>query len=93
MEAKGSWLEPEDHETEGGTATDKAEKKDMATTAGTAECKRCFMLMGIPPANIADETKAILAFLETKGKGEPGSGLPGRRPAYFQPRLPGASSP
>jgi hypothetical protein len=45
------------------------------------------MLMGIPPAIIADEAKAILAFLETKGKGEPDPGLPGRRPAYFQPML------
>jgi hypothetical protein len=43
--------------------------------------------MGIPPEIIADEAKAILAFLETEGKGEPGSSLPGRRPAYFQPRL------
>jgi hypothetical protein len=45
------------------------------------------MIMGIPPAIIADKATAILAFLETKGKGEPGSGLPGRRPAYFQPML------
>jgi hypothetical protein len=93
MEAKGSWVEPAAGEVVAGTATDKAEKRDMATMAGTAEWKRCFMIMGIPPAIIADKTTAILAFLETEGKDEPGSGLPGRRPAYFQPRLPGASSP
>jgi hypothetical protein len=45
------------------------------------------MLMGIPPAIIADEATTILAFRETEEKGEPGSGLPGCRPAYFQPRL------
>jgi hypothetical protein len=93
MEAKGSWLEPEGHETEGGAAADKAEKINMATTARTAELKRHFSLIEIPPAIIADETKAILTFLETKEKGESGSGLPGRRPAYFQPMLSRASSP
>jgi len=87
MEAKGSWAEPAAGEVVGEAATHRAETRDMATMAGTAEWKRCFMLMGIPPAIIADEAKAILAFLETEGKGEPGSSLPGRRPAYFQPRL------
>ena len=36
---------------------------------------------------VADETKPILAFPETEEKGEPGSVLPGCRPAYLQPRL------
>jgi hypothetical protein len=69
MEAKDSWGEPAVGEVAGGNAADKEEKRDMATMAGTAEWKRCFMLMRIPPAVIADKTKAILAFLETKGKG------------------------
>jgi hypothetical protein len=90
IDAKGSWLEPEGHETEGGAATDKAERKDMATMA---EWKRYFMLMGIPPAIIADEATAILAFLETKRKREPGSGLPDCKPLISSSGFPGASSP
>jgi hypothetical protein len=87
MEAKDSWGEVAAGEVVGGAAMDKEEKRDMATMAGTAEWKRCFTLMGIPPAVIANEVKAILAFLEMEGKGELGSSLPGRRPAYFQPKL------
>jgi hypothetical protein len=87
MEAKGSWGGLEACEAVGGAATEKAEKKDMAMMARTTEWKRRFLLIGIPPALVADITKAILAFRETEGKGKPGSSLPGRRPVYFQPRL------
>jgi hypothetical protein len=70
MEAKDSWGEVAAGEVVGGAAMDKEEKRDMATMAGTAEWKQPFLLMRIPPSIIADKTKAILAFLETKGKGE-----------------------